>query len=301
MSISKSHNLNIQMYSFQELLNLFELSNKITEDDIKRCKRTVLMTHPDKSKLGPEYFLFYKKAFDVVLEFYKTQTKTSQDVTKENTQYTAFGTKTNKQAHTNINKMESKLFNSKFNQLFDDNMASHLRPNPDQNQWFSQDDAQYSIPEEKNINKAFEQIKQQSNGLVMYKGIQNLNSTTGITTGNLYDDEDEDRSQYVTSDPFSKLKYDDLRKVHKDQTVFAVSERDFEKVQKYSSVEHFQRERNQGNMDPLGKVDAENMLKTQEKQMTEHMMKREYNAKLQSMTFVEKNKNVLASFLHLEN
>ena len=32
--------------------------------------------------------------------------------------------------------------------------------------------------------------------------------------------EEEDTDDYVACDVFSKLKFDDLRKVHKDQTVF---------------------------------------------------------------------------------
>ena len=60
---SKTHNLDIAMYSFKELLDLFNLSYNISIDELKQAKKRVLMTHPDKSKLGPEYFLFYKKAY----------------------------------------------------------------------------------------------------------------------------------------------------------------------------------------------------------------------------------------------
>ena len=67
--MSKAHNLNIHMYKLSEILDLFQLSYNISIEDLKRAKKVVLMTHPDKSKLGPEYFLFYKKAFDIVLNF----------------------------------------------------------------------------------------------------------------------------------------------------------------------------------------------------------------------------------------
>jgi hypothetical protein len=48
------------MNKLNELLDLFGLDYNISIDDLKRAKKIVLMTHPDKSKLGPEYFLFYK-------------------------------------------------------------------------------------------------------------------------------------------------------------------------------------------------------------------------------------------------
>jgi hypothetical protein len=58
--MTTTHNLNIHMYKLSELFDLFQLSYNISVDDMKRAKKMVLMTHPDKSGLGPEYFLFYK-------------------------------------------------------------------------------------------------------------------------------------------------------------------------------------------------------------------------------------------------
>ena len=66
-----SHNLNIQNYNFQELLELFNLQYNFNLDDLKVAKKIVLKTHPYKSKLPGEYFLFYKKAFDIIVNYYK--------------------------------------------------------------------------------------------------------------------------------------------------------------------------------------------------------------------------------------
>ena len=57
--MKQTHNLDIHMYKLTDLLNLFELSYDISIDDLKRAKKKVLMTHPDKSKLDAKYFLFY--------------------------------------------------------------------------------------------------------------------------------------------------------------------------------------------------------------------------------------------------
>jgi len=62
-----NHNLDVSMYSLDELLGLFDLNYDITMDGIKKAKHKVLMLHPDKSRLPPEYFIFYKKAFEVVV------------------------------------------------------------------------------------------------------------------------------------------------------------------------------------------------------------------------------------------
>jgi hypothetical protein len=150
------------------------------------------------------------------------------------------------------------------------------------------------------MGRAIEHVKKQSqnNALTNYRGVQTLYSSGNGT--NVYDD-DDDSGSYVTSDPFGKLKFDDLRKVHKDQTVFAVSERDFENVQQYSSVDHFVRERSRIPLDPMEKQKAEQMLASREKQLQEQMMKRGYLANLQTMKYEEKNKAVLSAFMMLEN
>jgi hypothetical protein len=95
------------------------------------------------------------------------------------------------------------------------------------------------------------------------------------------------------------LKFDDLRKVHKDQTVFAVSERDINKVQQYSSMDHFMRERGKQTLTPLEKQEAEYMLAMKDKQYRERLMQKEYQANLRALENAEKNKTVLSSFLRL--
>ena len=77
----KGHNLDIAMYSLQELLHLFNIHTyEISREQILAAKKKVLMTHPDKSKLPSEYFIFYKKAFEVVLNFYNENNKQNDEV-----------------------------------------------------------------------------------------------------------------------------------------------------------------------------------------------------------------------------
>ena len=59
--MNKTHNLDIHMYSLQDLLNLFDLTYDIDIESLKRAKKKVLMTHPDKSGLDAKYFCFIKR------------------------------------------------------------------------------------------------------------------------------------------------------------------------------------------------------------------------------------------------
>ena len=108
-----------------------------------------------------------------------------------------------------------------------------------------------------------------------------------------------DQNAYATSDPFSKLKYDDLRKVHKDQTVFAVSERDYDKMKTYSSIDHLQRERGSTNLTPLEKTHAEQILLEKEKAIQQSILSKKHADDLRTMEYAQKNKSVMASFFQL--
>ena len=311
-----AHNLNIQSYSLPELLSLFDIqaAHQISQEDIKRAKKKVLMLHPDKSRLTPEYFLFYKKAFDAVVQIYNSQNRQNQVIDENTIKYRPQNNEdhnksTAQQINKNISQMSSGDFNNKFNNLFESNQMSN-KPDPRRNEWFTSENAAINIPEKssissKNMGQAFDQIKQNnsSSGLIRYRGVQDMYS--GNSGSGLYDDlgdneQDAESATYITSDPFSKLKYDDLRKVHKDETVFAVSESDFDKMPKYQSVDHFNRERGKQSLDPLSKDQAQQMLSEQERLTKERMVKKEFDANLRSQQFVEKNKTVLASFMYLK-
>jgi len=302
-STQKTHNLNIHMYKLDELLALFSLTYNISIEDMKRAKKKVLMTHPDKSKLSPEYFLFYKKAFDIVLRFYEDQNRQNQSMTDESIKYQPMKTHdvNTKKITSTINDMSKTDFQHKFNQLFEANMSS--KPDPTKNEWFSKDEPIYNIDEKvnsKNMGQVFDKIKDTQASMVRYRGVENLVVNSGSGT-RLYDVDDDETDEYVSCDPFSKLKYDDLRKVHKDQTVLAVSERDFQKVHQYSSVDHFMRERGKHNLTPLEKAEAETMLSQQDEIYRQRMMQKEYYSKLKTMEYEQKNKTVLGQFLRLKN
>ena len=70
-----SHNLDINTYSLEEMFSLFDLTYDLTEESMRAAKKKVLMIHPDKSKLSSEYFLFYKQAYEIILDIYKQKNR----------------------------------------------------------------------------------------------------------------------------------------------------------------------------------------------------------------------------------
>ena len=304
MDTSKTHNLDVTMYSLKEILDLFHLDYDISIEDLKRAKKQVLSTHPDKSKLSSDYFLFFKKAFDIVVQFYNNQHKQDIDMANTNTVYSTDGYRNENKHTTNrmqkiVDNMGESKFNEQFNQLFEKNMVN--KPDSEKNKWFTSNDEIYEVNERVNagnMGQVIDKIRDNQQSLVKHSGVQVLYSNNN-TNNNFHDDEDDD--SYVVSDPFSKLKFDDLRKVHKDQTVLNVSERDYNNVKKYSSVDHFMRERGSQSLTPLEKQEAERLLQQQDRTYRERMMHKQYESNMKTSRYEEKNKQVMANFLRITN
>jgi len=301
-AVASAHNLNIKMYSFKEILDLFHLSYDFTLEDLKQAKMVVLKMHPDKSRLPSEYFIFYKRAFEVVVDYFNETQKVTKEVPTTEIKYQVDNT--DKRIYNTIQSNRKEMgddgFSKKFNELFEKNMAK--KQDPSQNQWFTSNEPIYqydNITSTAGLGVAMNKIKEKTSALVQYNGIQPMQSSMG---NDLYDEEnggaEGSNGQYVSCDVFSKLKFEDLRKVHKDQTVFSVGENDYANMKTYTSIDHLQRERG-GKLVPLEKGEAEKMLAEKERAIQQAILAKQHAANLRSMEYAEKNKAVMSNFLRL--
>jgi hypothetical protein len=309
---NQHHVLKIEEYSQEDIFLLFDLppsaKKQIRIEHVKLAKQKVVQSHPDKSRLHPDYFRFYKKAFERLVEIYENQTKTEQTVPTvsckdDEIQYHPLDSTISSVGNTSLS---SKEFQSVFNRLFDENMAE--RVDPQKNEWFRSEDPVYanitSVKNTAQMNAEMERIKAQEKqrALAVYRGVMPLGSNRSSGQGTNYLGEtEEERGEYISSDPFSKLKYDDLRKVHKDQTVFMVSETDLDHVPKYGSVDAYKTERtqNQHQWKPVDRTEGERVLSEQEQIRKEIMMRKAEQARLQENVYAEKNRKVMSAFLQL--
>jgi hypothetical protein len=300
--MTSTHNLDINTYSLEEIFGLFDLNYNLTENSMRAAKKKVLMIHPDKSRLPANYFLFYKQAYEIVLNIYKQKSKFNGDSKSAPQQYTPDveqHASIGNNEHTNMDANISKKFsNSKFNELYDQNMVR--KTDTSRFDWFKQDepvidDFSKRQVNPKNMGSELEAIKQKQAALQVYKGVQEMQSGGGTS----YFEDDGESNEYVACDVFSKLKFDDLRKVHKDQTVFAVSEADFNKRPQYKTVDQFVRERDAGGSAPLSKTDAAQLLERQQKEKEQLIMNKQHRDYMLQKEYEEKQKSVRAAFLQL--
>jgi len=81
--IHRCMDLDIQNYSLEEIVNLFKIPFNFDAGDLKRAKKLVLKSHPDKSNLPSEYFFFYSKAYKILFSIYEFKNKTRMEQTTE--------------------------------------------------------------------------------------------------------------------------------------------------------------------------------------------------------------------------
>lgn len=294
-----SHNLDINTYSLEEIMGLLNLNFNLTEESMMKAKKKVLMTHPDKSKLPPDYFIFYKQAYEIVLNIYKQKVRTTQTSTVYNPDNIVTHTLgTNSQLQLNESQTK-KVSNDKFNDLYEKNMTKKV--DPSKYEWFKDEKDMIEFSGKninpKNMGSELDAFKKRQSALIVHRGVQELRSNH---SGTSYFDDDDNDGDYVASDIFGKLKFDDLRKVHKDQPVIAVSESDFASMRQYKSVDQYVRDRDQGAGTTMSKMEAENVLERQRREKEQLIMQKQHREYMLQKEYEQKMNTVRSAFLQLK-
>jgi hypothetical protein len=238
----------------------------LNEESIKVAKKIVLRTHPDKSHLDNKYFVFFKKAYEKLLEIYEFQNKTNKK-TVDNFEYydSQNGQVLDKMFDMKKDLKDSKNFNSWFNEQFE----KHRLEDPVEHgydKWLKSDEDIIFTPQ--NINKdsmgrEMEKRKKEIQALTPYKGVGEafLSSTAGGSSLMEYN------SNFSSGSLFSGgggMGYTDLRQAYAE-SVIPVTEEDFNKVQKFKSIDEYKRHRDGADITPLSKEEGMRKLFYQEK------------------------------------
>jgi hypothetical protein len=248
--------LDIHNYELEDILNLFHISYEFTESELKSAYKTSLKTHPDKSGLDPEIFRFFKKAYEVLSKiFYFRNRKKGND----NTVYIPDVTDDN---HTlllkTIDGKSVKDFNIWFNDMFEQTRVSDKENDNGYGEWYnSYKDKVVNDVRLSDFSSEFEKEKRECRELVVRKEISEI-----CSGGSGYSLNRDTPMEYC-SDVFSKLKYEDLKVAH-TQTVVPVTNEDFEKRDKFKSVDEYKRHREQGMTQPISLQQSKEYLKERE-------------------------------------
>jgi hypothetical protein len=303
------HNLDIRQYSLDEIYALFGCSREtISIEALKKAKQRVLMTHPDKSGMPSDYFIFYKKALEVLATDYAEMHRVEQsnnriaELAQNNYEYThGGGEEESRMRAVASNVSTGDKFAKDFNRIFEEQMQQKI--DDSRNDWFRDDKAVYdtSRVSKSNMAQSMEEIKRQQRALARYTG--GVREITHHLGTQLYDAEQggEEDPQYISGDPFAKLRFEDLRRVHKDETVFQVSESDYNTAKTYKNVEDYKTSRSSQQFDQISKAESERILQEREQQRAARIQQLQRQAYEQGLENERKQEAIKAMFLRLSN
>ena len=247
---------NIDNYDLEDLLNLFHLNYEFSEDDMKRAKLTALKTHPDKSGLKKEVFLFFMKAYKMLESIYDFKMKRAKCA--KNTSYENEKMESDKKTLLlkKLDGMKAGEFNKWFNSMFEKVKVNDDDVDGGYGKWFksNEDVNEERVSNKRDMDAVFNKKKAASRELILHKEVNEMSYNGGG-----YDLTRSKPDEY-SSDIFSKLQYDDLRKAH-TETVVPVTQEDYLRRKKYNSVESLKKERAENNPSMLSLQQSKQLLK----------------------------------------
>ena len=310
----RAHNLDIRQYSLDEVYALFGVRREtLSIEGLKKAKQRVLMTHPDKSGMPSDYFIFYKKALEILATDYAEMHRVEQSSKRMNElehngyTYTHGGGEDEERMRAVASKAaEGDRFQRDFNRIFEEQMQQKI--DDTRNDWFRDDRATYDTSKVSKSNtiqgmaQSMEEVKRQQRAVARYTG--GVREMTHHLGTRLYDDQGTDEGtedQYISGDPFAKLKFEDLRRVHKDETVFQVSESDFNNQKTYKNIEEYGRARSSQQFEQISKQQSEMILQQKEQERAARIQQYQRQAYEQGLENERKQEAVRAMFLRLSN
>jgi hypothetical protein len=250
----ESLDLDIDNYSLEDILNLFNIDYNFDEAGLKRAKQTVLKSHPDKCGLDKKYFLFFTKAYKYLYFIYDFRKKKYDDTCVYNNnnnnnnnnrfkneiiddiEYEDILSSSEKKETIEIlnnNKQIKENFNEWFNKMFEEHKITSESEREGYGNWLKDDDNFNNFQNEQcnNIDKMNESINKMKKD--RYSIIEHNDFSELYSTKNNFSDLLNDKVDDYSSDVFNKFGYNDLRKAH-EETLIPVS--DNVKRQQFNSV-----------------------------------------------------------------
>lgn len=275
--------LNIDNYELDDILNLFKIDYDFNHDDLKRVKKYVLQTHPDKSKLPKEYFLFFTKAYKIIYAIYNTREKREKSTT-----YILNEDDDNKELLKKVSKKED--FNKIFNELFD---KLNVKEDNGYGDWLTSDeDMDYSETSKQDLHRTIENKKSKARALIVKHDIKELG---GDGDSNCYNELIDDNIECYQTGIFSSLQYEDLYKAH-TETVIPVTQEDYKARKQFNNDNDLKLYREKQDNRPKTQEESKEILNNKYKSQEKEDIKRIYKLVKQDEIIEKKNQDFINNF-----
>lgn len=280
--------LNIENYELTDLLALFKIDFEFNAEDLKRVKKTVMQTHPDKSGLDKKYFLFFTSAYKIVFSIHEFRHKSSAH---QSTEYTV---EKDEEKELLLKKLKNKPnFNKLFNELFEKHKITDEETANGYGDWMKSDENMDSrTTTMSQMNATFEQKKREVKELVPFQEIEEAGGTVS------HFDLTRDKPTYYSSAVFSNLQYEDLKKAHVE-SVIPVTQEDYLSRPKFKNVLEMQQHPDYKDTTPLSLSQANDYLKQRESFQAKNDVQRAYKLAKQDEVARKANQGWMSGFKQL--
>ena len=304
--------LDIRNYELRDILNLFNMPSIFTEGHMREAKLTVMHTHPDKSGLDKEYFLFFSKAYKILHEVYQVRAGLSR---QKDAKYDDVKEDIDARRNTNSDKMKrmnAGEFNRWFNQTFEQNKLCDEEQDSGYGDWLKSNDDDSDNADNAELGEGstwaqrMEQLDRRKNklreqALVVRGEVQCMGGSAGY---GLARERPEEHSSGLSIGAFgggSGLAYEDLRKAH-TETVIPVTHKDYEAVRKYKNMNELQMSRDVDHRTfNYSETASEAALARSQQLQTEDDMRRAFKLAQQDEIVRDLNAKWMAQFNAIEN
>lgn len=293
-----SMDLDITNYDYDDILKLFKIPQHFNEEDLKKAKKQVLASHPDKSGLDKSYFLFFSSAYKILFNIYNFRTKHSSatNFNNYNENYNAHKDESNALLiHKIINNKSSTQFNNWFNEQFENFKITNDYDANGYGDWLiSNEDNSQEHAQHKDLNtihKIIEEKKQiaRTRNLVKKREICEFNNTN-------YCDLTNSKPEDYSSGLFSKFQYEDLKKAHTESLIPVTNE---DNTNNYSSLEDIRIKRASQVLAPLKHEEATSYLNKSKEDENVISTARAYSLFKQDELNKQKNEKFWSNLKHL--
>jgi len=241
--------LDIRNYKLEDITKLFKIPLVFNEVDMRSAKLAVLQTHPDKSQLPKEYFLFFSSAYKMLYQVYSFRSgknrnkKESYDEVIEEEAVDA-NEDSMKLCVEKVKRLNAAEFNKLFNEHYE-KCKIEMEEDAGYEDWFrsqqhddendSGDDLTNASWDQRvsHIDKKKQALKENM-ALVSKNELECVNiygggSTNGYALG-------QGAPAEHSSGLFSSLQYEDLKKAH-TETVIPVTHEDYINSKKFNNAQ----------------------------------------------------------------
>jgi aspartyl aminopeptidase len=277
--------LNLENYDLNDLLALFKLEFDFNAEDLKRVKKTVMQTHPDKSQLDKKYFLFFTSAYKIIFSIYEFRHKSSKN------QATEYTVEKDEEKELLLKSLQKKPnFNKIFNELFEKHRIKDDENETGYGDWFKSDENMDSRTTTLNqMNATFEQKKKEVKELIPYRDIEEMGQSSNQF------DLTRDKPEYYSSALFSSLQYEDLKKAHVE-SVIPVTHEDYLARPKFKNVLELQADPTYNDTKPLSLSQAKDYLQNRHTYQAQNDVQRAYKLAKQDEVVRKANEGWMSGF-----